>query len=156
MAEQERRYCEGCGHDITAWRKSAKTCGSACATGRVSHRAHGAFASARKRGARVDPGFTVKQLAKMIAARGNCYLCDTPLTSEYHIDHILPIIRGGKHEAANIGFLCPTCNEHKGDRTVAEYLEYVVKHDSLRIQRILDRRPLILATVASDDSHELT
>lgn len=153
----ERRYCEVCGHDITAYIKTARVCGTKCRQRRTAaqnarrssevKRAVYSFQWARDRHARMDPDFTVQRLAKMILARGDCYLCGASLEDEYHVDHIFPIARGGKHEEANIGFLCPTCNVHKGDRTVAGYLQYVAEYDSPRIQRILDRAPLILESV---------
>ena len=75
----------------------------------------------------------------MILERDSCYLCDGSLEADFHIDHIFPVAYGGRHEESNIGFLCPTCNVHKGDRTVGEYIDYLRDFDSPRVQRILAR-----------------
>jgi 5-methylcytosine-specific restriction endonuclease McrA len=58
---------------------------------------------------------------------GRCLMCgasDEPLT----IDHIVPISRGGTHDAANIQPLCLRCNVHKGDRFVMDYRPLWVTH----------------------------
>lgn len=45
-----------------------------------------------------------------------CLCCGEvrPLT----MDHIIPVTKGGRHEAANIQALCQPCNSRKGDRTI--------------------------------------
>lgn len=115
-----------------------------------SETARAAFNLARSRGACMDPRFTPPQLAVMIAKRGNCYLCDASLEHDYHIDHIFPISRGGAHGKENIGFLCSTCNIHKNNRTVEEYIAYLAEQDSPRIQRILARADSLLAKYRED------
>jgi hypothetical protein len=37
----------------------------------------------------------------------------------FHLEHILPQSRGGKFDAANLAWACPTCNLRKSDRTEA-------------------------------------
>lgn len=46
--------------------------------------------------------------------KGKCAHCAAALNAKYHADHIMPLARGGKHEALNIQLLCPTCNLRKG------------------------------------------
>jgi hypothetical protein len=36
-----------------------------------------------------------------------------------HIEHILPIARGGTDEESNLWLACPICNGHKSDKVVA-------------------------------------
>lgn len=43
-----------------------------------------------------------------------CNLCRKDIRHAYHIDHIIPLSRGGRHTAANIQLLCPPCNLRKG------------------------------------------
>ena len=45
--------------------------------------------------------------------RGRCAFCKTDLPSNYHVDHIIPLAAGGKHEPLNLQLLCPTCNVRK-------------------------------------------
>jgi HNH endonuclease len=35
----------------------------------------------------------------------------------YHMDHVLPVARGGSYEIANRAFACPTCNQAKSVKT---------------------------------------
>lgn len=48
--------------------------------------------------------------------RNKCAICRRVLPKGYHVDHIVPIAKGGLHQAANIQLLCPTCNMRKSDR----------------------------------------
>ena len=47
-----------------------------------------------------------------------CYHCGAP--SE-HVDHIIPISRGGSHGIGNLGPMCASCNLSKGAKTYAEF-----------------------------------
>jgi 5-methylcytosine-specific restriction endonuclease McrA len=52
-----------------------------------------------------------------------CYLCGMSLPGrDCHIDHVMPLARGGKHEPGNLAPACPTCNMRKGSKTLEEYL----------------------------------
>jgi 5-methylcytosine-specific restriction endonuclease McrA len=44
-----------------------------------------------------------------ILQRGLCAVCKTKL-DKYHIDHIAPLSKGGKHEFENLQLLCAPCN----------------------------------------------
>jgi 5-methylcytosine-specific restriction endonuclease McrA len=48
---------------------------------------------------------------------GVCYLCGEVLTFEaFHIDHVIPIARGGSHTFDNLKAAHPSCNVRKGAR----------------------------------------
>jgi 5-methylcytosine-specific restriction endonuclease McrA len=53
---------------------------------------------------------------------GLCYYCDSELPV-YHLEHKLPLSRGGLHEDANLVLSCPTCNRCKGRKTEEEFME---------------------------------
>ena len=54
--------------------------------------------------------------------RGKCMYCDTKLRSgDGHIDHKIPLARGGKNTIANKQLLCGQCNTRKGDMTDGEF-----------------------------------
>lgn len=49
--------------------------------------------------------------------------CGSFLTeTDVHIDHIIPLIRGGTNEDDNLQALCPTCNLRKGGKLESELM----------------------------------
>lgn len=57
------------------------------------------------------PKGTVKN--KLALQNGLCVYCKIDVTIKYHVDHIIPLAKGGKHEPSNIQILCPSCNLKK-------------------------------------------
>ena len=49
-------------------------------------------------------------------ANWKCQICNTPLTSSFHADHIIPFSKGGSTDVCNGQALCATCNLQKGNR----------------------------------------
>ena len=74
-------------------------------------------------------------------AMAPCYWCDEeapirwPLLDsgapsswpifDHHIDHLLPVGRGGSHGADNLVLSCAWCNCSRSARTESEYYEYI-------------------------------
>jgi len=53
----------------------------------------------------------------LIRDKSRCVLCGTRAEeSKLHIDHIIPISKGGKTEEANLRTLCEPCNLGKGNK----------------------------------------
>lgn len=52
-----------------------------------------------------------------------CVYCKDPIQGKYHLEHKIPLIRGGKNEKNNLAISCPSCNLHKGTMTDKEFLE---------------------------------
>lgn len=42
-----------------------------------------------------------------------CGICDVLVEGEYHLDHIIPLKRGGEHIASNLQVAHPSCNRSK-------------------------------------------
>lgn len=62
--------------------------------------------------------------------RGECARCDLrfgkrPSDRGFHVDHILPLSRGGSSWPHNLQLLCPACNCQKSARTEAEFGLYL-------------------------------
>lgn len=56
---------------------------------------------------------------------GECYFTGRKLDNTAHIDHILPIKRGGTHELDNLRWVCKEANYGKRDMTDGEYLNVI-------------------------------
>ena len=60
------------------------------------------------------PNGTIK--SKMEAQGYECVYCKVSVKEKYHVDHIVPLAKGGKHEPSNIQILCPSCNLKKSTK----------------------------------------
>lgn len=68
---------------------------------------------ARKRDAfveHVDPMVVFERDA------GVCGICGVPIVGAFHVDHIVPLARGGEHSYANSQAAHPSCNSSKKDK----------------------------------------
>lgn len=52
---------------------------------------------------------------------GICNGCSQPLQPDAHIDHVMPLSRGGENADNNVQLLCPYCNLSKGSKTMSEW-----------------------------------
>jgi 5-methylcytosine-specific restriction endonuclease McrA len=61
---------------------------------------------------------------KLLNLQGDkCACCGEPLAGAYHLDHKIPISRGGTNEEHNLQLLLPKCNLEKYNLTFEEFLE---------------------------------
>ena len=57
---------------------------------------------------------------------GRCWFCGGKVARDMMTrDHLVPVTRGGTHEADNIVLACKPCNQAKGRHTVEEYRKIV-------------------------------
>lgn len=55
-----------------------------------------------------------------------CYLCVKPIEfGKDHLEHKIPLSRGGSNECANLAIACQRCNCRKSNKTDAEYRKEV-------------------------------
>jgi 5-methylcytosine-specific restriction endonuclease McrA len=74
----------------------------------------------------VSDGTVTLEAEKILYEQQNglCDYCGCSLEdSGKHLDHIVPISRGGLHTITNVHWTCPTCNMSKGDRLEEEWLD---------------------------------
>jgi len=74
-------------------------------------------------------GYLSARLVKLIEEENirtygvlTCVYCKTPV-SNYHLEHKIPISRGGKNKKINLCVACSECNLNKGTLTAEEYRE---------------------------------
>lgn len=51
---------------------------------------------------------------------GLCFYCEEELVS-YHLEHMTPLSRGGRHDNSSLCLSCVSCNLHKHARTAEEF-----------------------------------
>jgi 5-methylcytosine-specific restriction endonuclease McrA len=68
--------------------------------------------------------YTAEDIAKLRAEQdGRCNCCGERL-SEFHVDHVIPLSRGGSNWPTNLQLLCPPCNLSKADKLPEEFEAY--------------------------------
>ncbi len=84
-------------------------------TYREVERAKKARRKARERGA--EGTFTANDITYLYENQnGLCFWCSVALNGMYHVDHIIPLIRGGSNWPSNLGLTCASCNLSKNDK----------------------------------------
>lgn len=53
--------------------------------------------------------------------KGKCWHCGKSIESGYHIDHLIPLSRGGSNWPNNLVLACPSCNLSKGAKMPHEW-----------------------------------
>lgn len=57
----------------------------------------------------------------MVLQRSKCAHCSRSIKKERHVDHVIPIARGGSNWPDNLQLLCPHCNMSKGAKDPYEW-----------------------------------
>lgn len=74
-----------------------------------------------------------------IKTLGRCAYCGKLLVwNTFHIDHVLPLRRGGTNAYANLLASCPPCNMTKKSRTPEEFKQYFLKGTKAALTRAID------------------
>ncbi len=55
-----------------------------------------------------------------------CFYCDKDCDKDFHVDHIIPLSKGGEHERYNLCISCPTCNLRKNSLDPEEFIDRVI------------------------------
>lgn len=71
-------------------------------------------------------------------SKGRCYYCGrTTLPNELTMDHLVPLIRGGKSTKSNIVPCCKECNNKKKYLLPIEWEEYLKGFDTFDPEKVL-------------------
>lgn len=72
----------------------------------------------------IESTLTAKQVQELYARqRGKCYYCGKKVGKKYHVDHVVPLSRGGADTMDNAAIACPHCNVVKSDKLPHEWPE---------------------------------
>lgn len=83
------------------------------------------------KGASIVEKFTKQQVWE--EDEGMCGICGDPADkNNWHLDHIIPLSRGGQHTRENVQVSHPFCNLSKKDLLMSEYLERRSQWDAQR------------------------
>lgn len=55
------------------------------------------------------------------AQKGRCWWCGCKLKDGFHVDHLIPLSRGGSNSPENLVISCPSCNSSKGSKLPHEW-----------------------------------
>jgi 5-methylcytosine-specific restriction endonuclease McrA len=78
-------------------------------------------AKAKRRGIGRLPRGTVKRIGE--AQRWKCAVCRCDIHDGYHMDHIMPLARGGEHAPNNLQLLCGPCNLRKSAKHPVDFMQ---------------------------------
>jgi hypothetical protein len=67
------------------------------------------------------PEFHSFLLIRLKAQNFLCYYCDEHINNTYHIDHRLPLSKGGSNAISNLVISCAACNLRKNDKVEEEF-----------------------------------
>lgn len=70
----------------------------------------------------VEGSFTPSDIRTLYDEQeGRCAYCGITLHGQYHIDHLIPVSRGGTNNPENLRLACPSCNLSKAARLIEEW-----------------------------------
>jgi 5-methylcytosine-specific restriction endonuclease McrA len=69
-----------------------------------------------------DGSHTSEEVQQMVRDQGGvCAYCELSLNGSYHVDHMIPLSRGGRNDWTNLAITCGNCNLSKGSMTLEEF-----------------------------------
>ena len=132
-AAYQREYDRGRGahprdmEKYDAWMESHKEQVAACiARWHAEHPEAGHASRSRRRArlANASGSHTEEDIRQQYQLQsGRCHWCGIAVDNAYHVDHVVPLARGGSNDPENIVIACPTCNLRKGAKMPDEFVK---------------------------------
>lgn len=89
-------------------------------------------------------------LALFEKQQGKCAYCGMELDETYHVDHVIPLSRGGSNLPDNLALACQFCNCSKGNRLISEWNPILADLVSVDPSPVVP--PVAVADVAAEPS----
>lgn len=71
-------------------------------------------------------GHTAAEIVEMLESQdGVCAYCETLQGDAFHVDHMIPLSRGGSDSWDNLALACAECNQSKHTRTAEEFMRFL-------------------------------
>lgn len=84
--------------------------------------AHGANRRARNRNSAGT--HSPSDIASLMSLqKGRCAVCHCGIRIRRHVDHVIPLSRGGRNDKQNLQLLCPTCNMSKHAKDPISFMQ---------------------------------
>lgn len=90
--------------------------------------------AAHKRRAITKEGSVTTEQLEILATTTNCFYCNCVVTDDNrHIDHYIPLSKGGLHDIDNLVIACSTCNLKKGAKMPGVFIATLTDADQERL-----------------------
>lgn len=88
------------------------------------------WANKRAKRAAVEGSHSAADIEALIVLQnGLCFYCAIELTEQFHVDHRMPISRGGSNDKENLAIACAPCNWSKGAKTDEEFFAFLEREE---------------------------
>lgn len=111
-------HCARCGKELSHKKAHAIYCSRTCKS--IDH-------TFKKRG---KTRFTTTARRRVIFERdlATCYICKKSVDfTDFHLDHLIPVAKGGSSEPKNLAVACPQCNRRRGVRIGIEQFKKILE-----------------------------
>lgn len=84
---------------------------------------------AAKRRSQCKVGSTKREVAEWLSRQEKrCYWCNDNNSVKYHVDHVVPLCKGGVHQISNFVVACSFCNTSKGGKLLEDWMDWLECH----------------------------
>ena len=79
--------------------------------------------NSKRRSAAGSESYTPADVSELMTYQsGRCFWCNQPFSKRFHVDHVMPLSRGGSNTAGNIVLACAPCNHSKGSKPPIQWI----------------------------------